>query len=346
MITPRTFPIRSLLALFTLSLLVLACEKPESKPSPETKTKKPETSTAPKAPKTQKHPSKAAKIADAPTRYPAPKRLVAFGDVHGDLQAMKDTLRIAKITDASGQWIAGDAVVVQTGDLLDRGDDEIAIMKTLEDLAMQADKAGGKLVRLNGNHEIMNVMGDFRYVTPGAMQSFQNVQGLNMDHPLVQRFPEHMRHRAAAFLPGGPYAMELSKYNIAVVVGDTAFVHGGIRPEFGAQGLETINQEAREWMQGKRDKPPAGIVGQHSLIWSRDFSDEAEESDCQTLQRSLDALGARRMVVGHTVQKGGITSACDGRVWRIDVGMARHYGGRPQALQIENDKVEILSSAP
>jgi hypothetical protein len=49
------------------------------------------------------------------------------------------------------------------------------------------------------------------------------------------------------------------------------------------------------------------------------------------------------MVVGHTVQEGGITSACDGRVWRIDVGLAAHYGGRTQVLVIEGETVTPLS---
>jgi hypothetical protein len=30
-----------------------------------------------------------------------------------------------------------------------------------------------------------------------------------------------------------------------------------------------------------------------------------------------------RIVVGHTIQPGHITSACDGAAWRIDVGMSR-----------------------
>jgi len=62
------------------------------------------------------------------------------------------------------------------------------------------------------------------------------------------------------------------------------------------------------------------------------------------LSRALGALGARRMVVGHTVQKGGITSACGDRVWRIDVGMSAYYGGRPEALEIAGESIRILKS--
>jgi hypothetical protein len=49
-------------------------------------------------------------------------------------------------------------------------------------------------------------------------------------------------------------------------------------------------------------------------------------------------------VIGHTVQKGGITSACDARLWRIDVGLSRHYGGPTQVLEIRGDTVKVLGS--
>ena len=59
-----------------------------------------------------------------PTRFPAPPRLLAFGDVHGDLQATRQALRLAGAIDAHDRWVGGPLVVVQTGDQLDRGDDE------------------------------------------------------------------------------------------------------------------------------------------------------------------------------------------------------------------------------
>jgi hypothetical protein len=48
------------------------------------------------------------------------------------------------------------------------------------------------------------------------------------------------------------------------------------------------------------------------------------------------------MVVGHTVQRRGVNSACDGKVWRIDVGLSRYFGGPIQALEIRGDDVTPL----
>jgi hypothetical protein len=96
------------------------------------------------------------------------RRLVAVGDIHGDFaQAMK-ALELSKCMNSEGKWIGGTTVLVQVGDILDRGDNELAIMRKFQKLAKEAKEAGGDVVVMNGNHEIMNVMGDFRYVTKGA----------------------------------------------------------------------------------------------------------------------------------------------------------------------------------
>lgn len=59
-------------------------------------------------------------------------------------------------------------VVVQVGDILDRGEDEIAILSLLRLLDEQAKANGGAVFQVNGNHETMNVEGDFRYVDTRA----------------------------------------------------------------------------------------------------------------------------------------------------------------------------------
>jgi hypothetical protein len=65
---------------------------------------------------------------------------------------------------------------------------------------------------------------------------------------------------------------------------------------------------------------------------------------CATLGEVLSRLRVRRMVVGHTVQQEGISSGCDERVWRIDVGMAASYGGRVQVLEIRGDRVRAIAA--
>ena len=52
----------------------------------------------------------------------------AVGDIHGDLRKAISSLEVAQVLqEVNGQvrWAGGDTVVVQLGDVLDRGDSEI-----------------------------------------------------------------------------------------------------------------------------------------------------------------------------------------------------------------------------
>ena len=85
-------------------------------------------------------------------------------------------------------------------------------------------------------------------------------------------------------------------------------------------------------MDGQSREPPAALTSSDSPVWTR-AAGEANV-DFAPVRAALDALRGQRMVVGHTVQQHGITSACDGALWRIDVGLASDYGGPIQVLEI------------
>ena len=93
---------------------------------------------------------------------------------------------------------------------------------------------------MNGNHETMNVLGDFRYVTPRGFRSFDDVTPKS---PLAERFPSEWQARAGAFLPRGRYATFLAERDVIVVIGDTVFVHGGVRPPHVDHGIGRLNAE-------------------------------------------------------------------------------------------------------
>ena len=268
-------------------------------------------------------------------RFPAAERLVAIGDIHGDIEAFRQSLIIGGITDEEGNWIAGETVFVQCGDQLDRGDGEPEILDLLDALEAQAAAAGGAVHVLNGNHEVMNVAGDLRYVTEDGFADYAQFDpGEGLDD-----VPQYARGRVAAYAPGGPEAIRLADNEIIVMVGDTVFVHGGVLASHVEYGVDRINDESERWMLGEIPMP-AVLVGELSPVWTRIYS--SFQPDCDELNAALDALHAERMVVGHTVQQSGITSACDGRVWRIDTGMSSYYGGTPQALEITDEGVSVL----
>jgi hypothetical protein len=270
---------------------------------------------------------------------PAPRRVVAVGDLHGDLDHARRVLRLAGAIDAHDRWVGGDLVVVQTGDEIDRGDDDRAILDLVEDLKKQAAAAGGELVALLGNHEIMNASLDFRYVTAGGFAAFSAPAS---DTPAVEGATPQAGGRTAAFAPGGRYAAVLSRRPVAVKVGDSVFVHGGILPKHVAYGLDRMNDELDDWLLGRRPEAPAVVTGEDGPVWTRAYSRENAAPDCPDLSNVLARLGARRMVVGHTVQHGGVNGACGGALWRIDVGLSHYFGGPIEAIELRGDEVTVL----
>lgn len=274
-------------------------------------------------------------------RFPEPERLVAIGDLHGDVDAARAALKLSGAIDDKEAWIGDKLVVVQTGDQLDRGDGERAIVDLFDELADQAARVGGRVLALNGNHETMNVQGDFRYVTEQGLH-FGDVAPAS---PYAGAAPARFRQRAEAFLPGGAYAKKLSRRPIAAVVGSTAFAHAGILPDHVDYGLDRINREVMAWMAGEGAQMPRAIAEENALVWTRAYGGPESPEVCRVARRVLDSLKVQRIVVGHTVQKDGVTSICDGSVWRIDVGLAAYYGDAPVSiLEVKGGRVNVLTA--
>jgi hypothetical protein len=273
-----------------------------------------------------------------PYRFATPRRLVAIGDLHGDIAAARRALRLGGAVDDGGSWTGGHLVVVQIGDQLDRGDNDHEVLDYVDQLARQAAAAGGALHVLNGNHEMMNVAGDFRYVSKAGMKAFAE---------LAPGSAAEMGRRQA-FAPGGTYARKLAERNVVEIVGETAFVHGGLLPVHVRADVGRINETVRQWMLGVETRLPEIAGGPESPVWIRTLSEGTPAPrDCRELASTLAALGVRRLVVGHTVQPTGINSACGGLVWRIDVGLSDVYGQHPvQILEIMGDTVRPIVEGP
>lgn len=254
-----------------------------------------------------------------PVDRPAPARLVAIGDLHGDISAARRALRRAGAIDGRDRWIGGSMGIVQLGDILDRGDGERAIVDLFERLERDAAAAGGSFTWLLGNHELMNASGDFRYVTDGGWRDFDG-------------------RREAALAVGGVYRRIFADQDVTVRIGATLFSHAGIEPSWDSD-LPAINRDARCWLSGAGARP-ALASDSTGPVWTRVWG--GASPDCAALDQVLAATGASRMVVAHSVQKHGITSACGGKLWRVDTGMSAAYGGPVQVLEIAGDSAHAI----
>ena len=273
---------------------------------------------------------------------------------------------------------------------------------------------------LLGNHEMMNIMGDLRYVTPQNYASFadgssedrrksayqQYVKWRNSHAQLLAELPQPMeitegewmaRHPAGfieqreAFSPNGSYGKWLREHSAVAKIGDAIFLHGGIHPNEAHLKLDTINAHIRDEIKafdsGKQDLVDQGVIltfftlqeiaaavqaelsaerKSHVLtdeqkqarlmrflgfgewlsvrvdgpLWFRGYDQWSEEEGAAQIGKVLESYNAKRIVVGHTVQKGGTMRArFNNKVFLIDTGMLSSYypGGRASALEIQND---------
>ena len=260
----------------------------------------------------------------------AAKRVIAIGDLHGDVRATLSTLRVAGLVKKNSRtWAGGDSMLIQLGDMLDRGTQEREVWELLRKLQGEARLAGGQVTMLLGNHEILNVCGQAgNFVHPRALEAFGS-------------------DRIAAFAPGGELATHLANCPVVAIVDDTAYVHAALPPGATRESCEALNAETRAWLLGEQpDPPPLLLPDHHSPVWNRGYSSpsdvEPSNRHCTELKAELASLGVERCVVGHTPQR-RINSACGDAVWRCDTGMSAWVmDGVHEALEICDGRVQVL----
>ena len=297
------------------------------------------------------------------------ERVVAIGDVHGALDRFVAILREAAIIDKDWHWAGGRAVLVQLGDVLDRGPDSKRVVDLLRSLEVEAAKAGGQVYPLNGNHELMRMTDDLRYVSAKEYAAFVTSESRELRDRLYTSAADDARGRARAgkekfdeaafrktfyadtplglvemhraFEATGEYGRLLRARGIVVRINGVLFVHGGISPAIAGAGCAAINARARAEFQSLGAAgavEPQLIARTDGPLWYRGLVDDTVgEADVDTV---LDGVGARAIVVGHTVTTDNtIQARFGGRVVAIDTGMlAGEYfpNGVPSALEIKD----------
>ena len=214
-------------------------------------------------------------VGQAKTPPPPSESVIAIGDVHGDFDDFVTILQKAGLIDGQHHWTGGKTTFVQVGDLLDRGPKPREVMDLMMSLEKEAPTAGGRVVGLLGNHEMMNIMGDLRYVTPVNYASFADSNAekrqksayedylkwrkshaqllTELPQPMEMTEPEWMaRHPAGfiehreAFSPNGVYGKWLREHSAVAQIGGVIFLHGGIDPKLAHLKIETINSHIRD----------------------------------------------------------------------------------------------------
>ncbi len=202
-------------------------------------------------------------------------RIVAVGDVHGEIEGFDSVLRAAALMDQDGNWVGGDAILVQTGDLTDRGPRVRAVMDRLRSLQEQAPSRGGRVVGLLGNHEISNlanlfdeqstparvyreIWSDFAGTDAGRRQKagYKKWRGWQKRYPgcvkegnrawiddrgaWFEDHPPGYVEYIEALSPAGEYGSWLRGLGLVVEIEGSVFLHGGISPALVEQGYRSV----------------------------------------------------------------------------------------------------------
>jgi len=256
----------------------------------------------------------------------------------------------------------GKLVVVQLGDVVDRGDESARATAAGERLRAEARERGDEFVTLLGNHELMVLQRDLRFVGRREVvalgrEALKETMGNGDFVGLGLRAYYYAGARAwnKMFSKNEELGRVLREKPVAVIRGRgrcaTVFVHAGLTPAHFASDdgpdVDGLNARVRALIDvDVVDKATDGLLGNDGPLWTRELSQGDESVACEYAELVTRRLGVRRIVVGHTVTKSGvIETRCGGLIHMIDVGMSAAYGGSPSAWMCDEDEGPVAISS-
>lgn len=241
-------------------------------------------------------------------------KIFAVSDIHGEYSSFVDLLRGAKIIDLQNHWIWGDGHLVIDGDVFDRGEYVTECLWLIYNLEQEAERQGGKVHYLLGNHDMMMLIDDNRYVNDKYKKG------------IVKK--SRIRHQDLCG-PDMEFGRWIRSRNTVMRINDILFVHGGIYPGIVDSGwsMSQINDMSREFFDLRSSRrvfhPQAKFMfGSFGPFWYRGFHYEMENRYPMATDDEIDNIlgyfGAKSVVVGHT-HVDEITSLRNGKIYAIDI---------------------------
>lgn len=274
-------------------------------------------------------------------------RVIVIGDLHGDLERLIATLQTMAIINTDLDWTAEpkNTILVQLGDQVDSANRvplggavwekayDIELVLFMDQLDKKARRAGGRVVSLLGNHELMNVLHDFSYVSQRSMEK-SGGEAL----------------RRARFAPGGSWASILARRPVICKIGKHLFCHGGLLPWhiMACNGdIQILNRIVSKWLL-RGPSALSGIeqmlldtcvLGYEGILWTRNYHQMATmvpEIMPTMIDKVLQEMDASAIFVGHNTMD-QVTPVLGGKVWFMDAQFSRAYGSNSvQVVEIRN----------
>lgn len=257
-------------------------------------------------------------------------KILAVSDIHGRYDLFEDILIRSKVINKNRQWIFGDGHLVINGDIFDRGEFVTECLWLIYRLEQEAKKAGGAVHFILGNHELMVLRADNRYIHEKYAKGI--VEVTSMTH-------EYLYGRRSAL------GRWLRSKHTVMKINDILFAHGGIAPAILEKELsiQDINNEVRQNIEFGKKSPQLSklaqyIFGGEGPFWYRGYFYEMENKYPQTtsddIYNILSYFDVKAVVVGHSgIDQ--ITGYYDNRVINMHVTLD---SATTQALLWEDGK--------
>lgn len=240
-------------------------------------------------------------------------RFLAVSDIHGDFASFREILQVSGVIDDSLRWTWGESHLVVLGDIMDRGQAVTECLWLVYMLAQQAEKAGGAVHFVLGNHELMVLTGDLRYVHERYLDGISGVTGMNLDD---------------LFGPDMELGRWIRSRPAVLRMGEVLFVHGGIAPGSGVDDMSLSEINGLVWRGlehtsvGYLLDGVERVFGSMGPFWFRGYhygmDDLYLQSTPEEVASLLENYDVERIVVGHT-EHDSIEAICGGLVLAIDV---------------------------
>lgn len=266
-------------------------------------------------------------------------RKVVVGDIHGELSGLTDILHNAGLIDAHDAWKARDTILIQTGDVIDRGPHSRGAVAFLRTLQQQAAAFSSQVVRCFGNHELMLLQDHYAHANfsdPGALAN------------------EFRREIARGLLQA------------AYTDGHRLYTHAGLRTAVHDRVVEDMTR-THPSRKGKPVRVRALVDHINAVVAAAVAADACDARDhclfwIDHARGGRDAVGgifwcdypaiagselAPRIpqVFGHTPsRRNDLTHARGLRLINVDAGMCAVYGGQRVYLEIAADGTLVQHS--
>lgn len=269
------------------------------------------------------------------SNYEMPNELIAISDIEGNFDSFRKLLQSTEVIDEKLNWCFGKGHLVLVGDFVDRGDMVTEVLWLIYKLEWEAYEAGGHVHFILGNHEMMNLNGNFRYTHPKYKQSAKLI-----GKELVELYSDHTE-----------LGQWLRTKNVIEKIGNNLFVHAGISQKVNELNLPIHDISYRIHSYYNRDTQLVWdsqlANGQHEVLvsglgplWYRGYYNE-KEPGFNVIDSTLKQYQVFKIITGHTVVADTISTWHQGKVINIDT---KHSDGNGEALLIENNNYYRINS--